>query len=161
MISVRPADCLMWQKLTRCDFLGHYKHDKCRTLHDGSTVELYPFIPLSVTSIVFQGLSSVKHFFFWNFMFLSDLVETSYSCWLHQVDHEYATIFDLPSCSREIIDIFPHLKKKFNVGFFLDTIKARSFKLCMIDFNLAWDLHCHSRFNDLDLVSRTQLCQKY
>ena len=34
-----------------------------------------------------------------------------------------------------IIDIFSHLKKKqktFNIGFFLDTMKARSFKLCTI-----------------------------
>ena len=30
------ADC-MWQKLKRCDFLGHYKYDRCQTLHDGST----------------------------------------------------------------------------------------------------------------------------
>ena len=34
-----------------------------------------------------------------------------------------------------MIDIFPHLKKhnkKLNGCFFLDTIKVRSFKLCMI-----------------------------
>ena len=44
--------------------------------------------------------------------------------------------------------------------FFLDTIKTRSFKYALID-NLAWDQHCHSRFDDLDFVSRSQLCQKY
>ena len=33
---------------------------------------------------------------------------------------------------REIINIFPLLKKNFDVGFFSRTIQARSFKLCMI-----------------------------
>ena len=37
MISVRPpADCPFVEKIWRCDFLGHYKHDKCQTLHDGT-----------------------------------------------------------------------------------------------------------------------------
>ena len=35
-------------------------------------IELYPFIPLSVTLIVFQGLSSVEQFQLNIFMFLSD-----------------------------------------------------------------------------------------
>ena len=52
------------------------------------------------------------------------------------------------------------------------------FKLCMIvgqvdheyttktvqtlhGYNLPWDLHCHSRFHDLDFVSRSQMYQKY
>ena len=35
-------------------------------------------------------------------------------------------------CSWEIIDIFPHLTESLNVSFFMDTVKARSFKPCMI-----------------------------
>ena len=25
------ADCLMWQKLLQCYFLGHHRYDKCQT----------------------------------------------------------------------------------------------------------------------------------
>ena len=35
-----------------------------------------------------------------------------------------------PPCSREIT--FRRFRKNFNIAFFLDTVKARSFKLCMI-----------------------------
>ena len=28
-------------------------------------------------------------------------------------------------------------------------------------YNLAWGLHCQSRFDDLDFVSRSQVYQKY
>ena len=40
--------------------------------------------------------------------------------------------FLICTCSKEIIDIFLHLKKTFNFGFFSDTIKARALKLFMI-----------------------------
>ena len=36
------------------------------------------------------------------------------------------------TCSSEIIDIFPCVEKNFNVAFFSDTVKVRSFKFCMI-----------------------------
>ena len=37
----------------------------------------------------------------------------------------------------------------------------RSFKLQILhDYNPARSLHCHSRFDDLDLGSRSQVCQK-
>ena len=39
--------------------------------------------------------------------------------------------FDHHTCSREITDIFLH-SKNLNVGFYLDTMKAGSFKLFMI-----------------------------
>ena len=51
-------------------FLGHYAYDKCQILFDG-LIELYPFILLSVTLIVFQSHGSVKQFLTENFMFLS------------------------------------------------------------------------------------------
>ena len=35
---------------------------------------------------------------------------------------------------------------------------VRSFKL---DYNCAWGLHFHCRFDDLDFVSRSHVCQKY
>ena len=66
-----------------------------------------------------------------------------------QTLHDGSTHWVLPvhTTFSDIIDIFLHLKKK--KGFFLYTIKPRSFKLCVID--LAYGLHFHSRFDDLDL----------
>ena len=55
-----------------------------------------------------------------------------YDFLLCEADHEYTTIFHFYTCLREIIDIFPLLKKTSKVGFILDTINARTFKLCMI-----------------------------
>ena len=49
------------RKFSDWDLLRHYKCDKYQTLHDDS-IELYPFIPLSVTLIVFQGHSSATQF---------------------------------------------------------------------------------------------------
>ena len=46
-----------------------------------------------------------------NFMFYSTEVEMLYYCWLHLVDDEYTTILNLHTCSREIIDILPYLRK--------------------------------------------------
>ena len=58
--------------------------------------------------------------------------------------------------------MFPCLKNKkqtFNVGFFSDTIKSNIFK-SVHDNNLAHALgiHCHSRFDALDLDSWSQVC---
>ena len=36
----------MWQKLERCDFLEHYKYDKCQSLHRGSA---HLAVPLHTT----------------------------------------------------------------------------------------------------------------
>ena len=41
------------------------------------------------------------------------------------------------TCSREIIDIFSWLEKSFNIAFSFNTVKLRSFKLCMIIILLA------------------------
>ena len=52
----------------------------------------------------------------------------------HQVDHEYATIFDCCTFSREMIDIFPCLKEKgenvLNIGFFSDTYIRQDLSNC-------------------------------
>ena len=47
-----------------------------------------------------------------------------------------------------------------NLGFFSDIIKAKSFNYSLHDYNLYLGLHFHSRFDDLDLISRSQVCQK-
>ena len=62
MIGARPAGWrFVRMSRERYNILGHYRHDKCQTLHDGSsTYYVIPCIPLSVTLIAFQGHSSVK-----------------------------------------------------------------------------------------------------
>ena len=50
----------MWQKLKRCDFLEHYNlyEINVKLCMMVVLIELYPFTPLSVTLIVFQGRSN-------------------------------------------------------------------------------------------------------
>ena len=47
-----------------------------------------------------------------NVVFLSDYPETVYDCSLRQADHKNIFIFYFSTYSREINDIFYHLKKK-------------------------------------------------
>ena len=75
-------------------------------------IELYTFIPLSVTLIVFHG-RSMTHFPIWQ----------KINCWLF---HGH--------CSSQA-----------------------SQTLCY--YNLAWGLPIHTRFDDLDLVSRSLVSQ--
>ena len=97
--------------------------------------ELYPFVPLLVTVIVFHGHSGVKHFWLKISYFYQVKLKLLYDYWLHQVDYEHTTTFDFRTCSRKIIDILPRFQKKkksfISFGFFSDTIEARAFKLCM------------------------------
>ena len=59
------------------------------------------------------------------------------------------------TCSREIIDNFLFWKKK---SFFCTIVKRRSFKLCLYPcIGSVFSL----RFDDLDVVSKSQVCQKY
>ena len=50
--------------------------------------------------------------------------------------------------------------KNTHTGFFSDTGGTRSFKLCMIII-LFRVLHIHIMFDDLTLVSRSQVCQRH
>ena len=74
------------------------------------------------------------------------------------VDHEYTTIFYFHSCSREIIDFFSHSEEEKNVGLFLRHHESKVFQT-LHAYNLDLGLHCHSRFDDLDFVSGSQVCQ--
>ena len=56
--------------------------------------ELYPFIPFSVTLIIFQGHSSLKQYFYWKLCILIQLSWNLYDCGFHQVDNEHTTVFD-------------------------------------------------------------------
>ena len=75
-----------------------------------------------------------------------------------QADHEYIT-FDDCTYSKEIIDMYPHLKTTLAQSFYWTPLEQDFSNLC--DYNLAWSLHCHSRFDDLEVVSRSQVYQKY
>ena len=95
---------------------------------------------------------------YWKMYVLIWLNWTLYYSWLHQVDHEYISIFYFCSCSREIIAIFPCLKN-FNVAF-----SGTLFKQHFSNFaghNLAWGLGFHCRFDDLDCFKVTNVYQKY
>ena len=94
-------------------------------------IELYPFIPLSVT-LIFQGHSSVQKFqltFLWFYLIKFKLYGTV----------KYVKkIMDVPPLSFFLSKYFkggnwwfPHWEN-FRLGLFSDTIKVRSFKLCMI-----------------------------
>ena len=76
-------------------------------------------------------------------MFLCDYVETLHGCSLRQLDHEYTAVFDFCTYSRGITNIFSHLKKtktkNKNVCLSSDTVKAISFKQCMIILLLGVD----------------------
>ena len=61
---------------------------------------------------------------------------------------------------REIADVFSDLTRDLNVGFSADTVYRRSFKLCMIN-NLAWGLAVHTRCDDIELISRSQVHQNH
>ena len=77
---------------------------------------------------------------------------------LHQAGHECATILDFCIYSREIIKMFPDLgKKHLNHWLFPDTVQTSFFQTSH-NYNLAWSLPIYTRFDDLDLVSRSQVC---
>ena len=95
--------------------------------------ELYPFIPLSVTLIIFQGHNSVEQ--------SQVKISCSYPIklklctivyYVKKILNVFKTFIYLWTCSGEIVDIFPRLKITFSFGFFSDTINASSFKLCMV-----------------------------
>ena len=75
-------------------------------------IELYPSVPFSATLIIFHGHCSVK-IFYWKFPVL---VRSGWN--LHRLDHEYTSFW------RSLVF------KRDNVGFFSDTIKARSSTFC-------------------------------
>ena len=56
------------------------------------------------------------------------------------------------TCSMEITDIFPHLKKTLMLPFSWTVFEQDL-------LNLAQDLHFQCRFDDLDFVSRLQMYQ--
>ena len=72
MISVGPIGLPICGK-KNCNFLRHYKHDKCQTLHDGSTYNLgthsYHFTDLDC---ILRSQQQRQAVLTENLMFLSD-----------------------------------------------------------------------------------------
>ena len=56
--------------------------------------------------------------------------------------------------------MFADLEKNI-ISFFMDTVQARFFKLRIIITFLGWGLPIHTRFDDHDLVSRSQVHQNH
>ena len=54
------------------------------------------------------------------------------------------------------MDRFPHLKKTFK-GLAFSRTPLKQGLSNLYDYNIAWGLHCHSRFDDLDFVSSLQV----
>ena len=90
----------------------------------------------------------------WNFV---GLLSKSSRSWIYQLfwrshickrDNWPISSFEI----REITDVFPNKTKQTNKQTWL-------FFQALHDYGLAWSLHCHSRFDDLDFVSK--VCQKY
>ena len=67
------------------------------------------------------------------FKFIAYLVKTMYGSWFHQVDRLYPTIFDFHTFKGDNWYISSFDKNVVVLFFsFSDTVKLRSFKLCMI-----------------------------
>ena len=95
-------------------------------------IELYLFIPLSVTLTLFQGHSSVKQ------------IELKFLC-SYQIKLKLYTVVNYVTqiMNTLLFLMFTHVQgrsltfphfwgKNLSVGFFSDVIKVRSFKLCVV-----------------------------
>ena len=69
----------MWQKLYSCDFWDSININ-VKLCMMRVVIELYPFIPLSATMIVFQGHRSVRQIQLLVKILCSYEVETVYDC---------------------------------------------------------------------------------
>ena len=68
-------------------------------------------------------------------------------------------MFHFCTCLREMIEILSDLAKT-NIVFFGRHCLREVFQT-LHDYNLAGGLAIHTRFDGLDLISRSQVCQNY
>ena len=106
---------------------------------------------------LFQSHISVKQFENSAFLLiqLNFCMVVYYINWILNI---YITIFDFPTYSREVNDNFPDLTKTFYIGVFQTLVRWRL--LILYGYNHAWGLPICIMFDDLDLVSRLQVCKK-
>ena len=126
----QPGDCMAWQKSKHCDFVGHYRCDKCQTLLDCTTSwtlciqTTYSDIDPISKSEQYQSFNwkfYVLTWLSWDFIGLLSTSSRSWMCNLFWHSHIFKG-------DNWLISSF----EKNYVCFFSDTLKARSFKLCMI-----------------------------
>ena len=67
-----------------------------------------------------------------------------------------------------LFSLFAHVKGRWHISSFEKSLRLTFFwhSLSKVfqtlrDYNLAWGLQCHSRLDDFDFVSKSQVCQKY
>ena len=120
-------------------------------------VEFYLFIPLLVTWIVFQSHSGVKQFnwtfhllirFSWNFVRL--LIKSGRS-WIY---HYFWFSHMLKGDNCQIFSF----ERNFSIAFFSDTVKTRSFRLCMMIILFGVYIFGSGL---MAFVSKSQVCRKY
>ena len=121
-------------------------------------VELYLFIPLSVTLITFQDYSSTKELELRILcsclikLKLCRFVIISTISWIH-----YFFVLLLHTVKGDNWHFLIE-GNNCNVGLFLDKVKVRSLNFAQPYHYLG--LPVHTRFDDCDLVSMSQMCQK-
>ena len=124
---------------------------KMSTLHDGTihwAVSVhYTFCDLDIISSFnsFNWKYCVLIWLNWNF---AELLSISSRSWMFHY-------FFFHTYSRETIDVFPDLMKTVLLAFSWTLFKQgyQTFHYS----NLAWDLPIHTRFGDLDQVSRSRV----
>ena len=140
-----------------CDFLRHHECNKCQTLYEGTKQWAYLFITLSVTLTLLQDHSSVSFnwklhsliWLSWNFV---ELLSTSSRSWIYYyfcLSHMfkrgnwYVSWFDKNChwlfhghCSSEVFQTVHY-------------------------YSIALGLPDDTRFDNLDLISRSQICQNH
>ena len=120
-------------------------------------IELYLLLTLSVTFTLLKGHSSVtlnwKLYVFmqlsWNFVWS---LSTSTRSWIYH--YLFLLLSHVFRWDNSHVSWF---NKNFVVDLFMDTVSGKFFQLHY--YNLALDLQIRTRFYDLDLVSRSQVCQ--
>ena len=120
-------------------FLGHYKCDKCQTLDDGTTHWALSIYTISsglesqqCQTVLTKNVVLIR--LSWNFVVLLSV----------HVDHEYTTIFDFCTYSREINGVFPdfthtHTRTKLYHWLFHGHCPSEVFQTLQ-GYNLAWGL---------------------
>ena len=81
---------------------------------------------------------------------------TSYDCLLCQLNHKCTTVFDFWHVMYSVINTVAGLTTDL---LFLRHCLSTVFQT-LHGYNLAWCLQIHTRCDDLDLVSRSLVCQE-
>ena len=166
--AVWPGDFTAWRKLYGAIFSDTLKAMNVKLCMVVVLIEPYPSIWHSVTLIIFQGHSYVNscnwnvYVFIrltWDFVGLSSPPSRSWNYAPLSLSLSLSLSLKKKKPNKKLSHAFKrdswHISSfaNFNVSLLSDTIKARSFKL-----RRTGSLHCHFKFDDIDLVSRSRVC---